>query len=367
MNLYVFFTYNTSLYDWNKNGTLEREVSYYSKFIKEGIKVTFITYSDNDKKYLKKKFGIEVISIFKKKKSNYKVVNFIKSLLFIFYFCKYNKENIIIKSNQMKGAWLPLLISKIYKKKFILRCGYEYYRFSCYNDKNFIKKYILYITSYFSYKFSNRIVITNNFEKKYIINKFSINPKKIKVIPNYINTNIFKKKNIQKKFDILFVGRFESQKNLNLFVESIESLPLKILLIGNGKLINELKFDLKKRKIKYKMIKSVQNDKLPLYLNQSKIFLTTTLYEGNPKSILEAQSSETIVISTKFEGSKDLIKDRFNGFLTSYNKKEITFRIKYCLKNLKKLKSLKINARKTIIQKNNINKIFSLELKELNK
>ena len=43
------------------------------------------------------------------------------------------------------------------------------------------------------------------------------------------------------------------------------------------------------------------------------------------------------------------------------------FRIDYCLKNLKKLKNLKINARKTIIQKNNIDKIFNLELKELYK
>ena len=53
MNLYVFFTYNTSLEDWNKNGTLNREINYYSKFLKKGIKVTFVTRS-SDKKYLKK-------------------------------------------------------------------------------------------------------------------------------------------------------------------------------------------------------------------------------------------------------------------------------------------------------------------------
>ena len=30
--------------DWNKNGTLNREINYYSKFLKKGIKVTFVTY-----------------------------------------------------------------------------------------------------------------------------------------------------------------------------------------------------------------------------------------------------------------------------------------------------------------------------------
>ena len=38
MNLYVFFTYNTSLEDWNKNGTLNREINYYSKFLKKVLK-----------------------------------------------------------------------------------------------------------------------------------------------------------------------------------------------------------------------------------------------------------------------------------------------------------------------------------------
>ena len=92
------------------------------------------------------------------------------------------------------------------------------------------------------------------------------------------------------------------------------------MFIGNGKLTDKLKFNLKK-KINFKIISSVQNNKLPFYLNQSKIFLTTTLYEGNPKSILEALSSETIVISTKFDGSKEIIKNQINGFLTGYKKK----------------------------------------------
>ena len=70
MNLYVFFTYNTSLEDWNKNGTLNREINYYSKFLKKGIKVTFVTYGQSDKKYLKKKSNIEIISIFQKKIKN---------------------------------------------------------------------------------------------------------------------------------------------------------------------------------------------------------------------------------------------------------------------------------------------------------
>ena len=98
MNLYVFFTYNTSLQDWSKNGTLERELNYYNKFIKKGIKVTFITYGCNEEKFVKKFPGINTISVYNKNKSNSKLANLLKSLIFIIHFSKYNKKNIIIKS-----------------------------------------------------------------------------------------------------------------------------------------------------------------------------------------------------------------------------------------------------------------------------
>ena len=112
----------------------------------------------------------------------------------------------------MKGAWLPLIISKIYKKKFILRCGYEYYRFSTFYNQNFIKVLIIYLFSYLSYKLSNKIVITNNYEKNFIIQKFNLTPRKIKVIPNFIDTNIFKKKNITKNLTYYLLGGLNFKK-----------------------------------------------------------------------------------------------------------------------------------------------------------
>ena len=195
MKLYVFFTYNTTLKDWSLNGTLERELNYYNKFTKKGVSVTFVTYGINEKKFVRKYPKIKTISIYDdKQKSNFKIINLIKSFKFIISFSKYKNENLVIKSNQMKGSWLPLIISKIYNKKFILRSGYEYFRFATYTNNYSIKLFFIYILSLLSYKFSDKVIITNKFEKKYIIKKFNISKNKIKVIPNFIDTRLFIKK-----------------------------------------------------------------------------------------------------------------------------------------------------------------------------
>ncbi len=363
MKLYVFFTFNTSLKDWFLNGSLDRELNYYEKLQKRGLEIFFITYGTDDSRFLKKDSPIKVISIFDKK-SNFKIINFFKSFLFVWKFSKYNQGNIVIKSNQMKGSWLPLMISKIYSKKMILRCGYEYYRFGLKNRNSGVN-FIKYILSYLSYNFADKIVITSNYEKNFINKKFKIDKKKIALIPNYIDTSIFKKKNDKKSFDIIYVGRFERQKNLFFLINSIKELKLKIILIGNGSLSNDVRESLKNSDLSFKIIKRVKNNKLPEFYNKSHIFLNTSLYEGNPKSVLEAMACGLNIITTKYDGVGEIISNNFNGIITKYCHKEIKKNINYLLKNKNVYKKISNNAQKKIISKNCIEKILFLETKEI--
>ena len=264
----------------------------------------------------------------------------------------------------MKGSWLPLIISKIYNKKMILRCGYEYYRFSLKN-KNRGLNFIKYILSYLSYNFADKIIITSNYEKKFINKIFSIKKKKITLIPNYIDTSIFKKKIKKKIYDIIFVGRFEKQKNLFFLIDSIKDLKLKIMLIGNGSLSSEIRKILKKSNLNYKILNKVNNKKLPEFYNKSYVYLNTSLYEGNPKSILEAMACGLNIVTTKYEGVSEIIKNNSDGIITNYNQKEIEEKVKYLLKNKNVYKKISINAQKKILSKNCIKKVLFLETKEI--
>ena len=45
-----------------------------------------------------------------------------------------------------------------------------------------------------------------------------------------------------------------------------------------------------KSNLNYKILNKVNNKKLPEFYNKSYVYLNTSLYEGNPKSILEAMA-----------------------------------------------------------------------------
>lgn len=362
MKLYFFFTYNTSLEDWKMNGSLDREINYYHKLEQKGFKVNFITYGEKNDYEIANKYKIKVIPIFANiKKTKNKYVNFIKSFFFLYYLKNYPLDNSVFKTNQMKGSWLAILAAKIYKKKIFLRSGYEYYRFCKLSKAGFFKIYLSYIYSFIAYRFANKISITSDYEKKFICKNFKLKYNSISVLPNFIDTSEFKKFICKKVYDVIFVGRLEDQKNLPLLINAIKNNNLKFLLIGTGKLKLQIIELCNKSGISIKHFDKISNKSLPKYYNSSKIFITTTLYEGNPKSILEAMSCEMPVISVNFHGHESILENNVDSIVTNYSEIDIEMRLKKILKDQTLLEKIGRNARQKIIKNNDINKIVNEE------
>jgi glycosyltransferase involved in cell wall biosynthesis len=139
------------------------------------------------------------------------------------------------------------------------------------------------------------------------------------VIPKIVNNDVKKK-----SFDFINVGRFAEVKNQRLLLEAFDKVyetdhNLKLLIVGQGDLYGEL--------LKYKKsLPSANNisfvtdcDSPSNYYLSSKIFVLSSIFEGNPISALEAMSYGLPVISTSVGGVPDVIKDGVNGILVSSN------------------------------------------------
>ena len=72
-------------------------------------------------------------------------------------------------------------------------------------------------------------------------------------------------------------------------------------------------------------------------------FLTTSFYEGNPKSVLEALSSQCIIFASNIPNHEELIKDGINGFLFS-NKEELVDKFESIKNNLSQQRKVKKNC-----------------------
>lgn len=159
---------------------------------------------------------------------------------------------------------------------------------------------------------------------------------------------IEKKVNTSDKITIISVGRLSIQKNPKLFndiaLEFIDNPNIQFIWCGDG----ELKSELTSPNIK--CTGWIERKELENYLSYADIYLSTSLWEGLPLSVLEAMSIGLPVVLSDCVGNRDLVDN--NGFLY-INKIEAIKNINELLKN--KIWINKKGHNSKIIVENNFN------------
>ncbi len=341
--------------DWHNVGIITRELKIYNTINKSNNDLNFSLLSYGNKEdlnYLTYLENIKLILPFKNLNLSNIYIKFILSF-FIPLFLKNKIKNFdIIQTNQFRGSWVAILLKFIYNKKLVLRVGFEFFQFQKNLKKNLIYLFFLKFYSKFVYKYSNKIIVTTEDIKKYIIEQFNIQNEKIHVIPNYIDTDLFKKNRNLKKNNLLFVGRLNEQKNLFNILKAIKDLNVVLDIIGHGnrkeylKLANELK-------IKVNFINNKKNNELPFYYNSCKIFILCSKFEGNPKTLLEAMSCECAVLCTNVDGIKNIVNSN-NALVVDTDAVSINRGLKILLENSKLRNEISSNSRKLIVENNSL-------------
>jgi len=358
--LALFFTTGVSLKTWEKVGNLAREIKPYKELAKYFKEIYFFTYGDKrDLEY--QKLLPENIRIFPKK---WNLPSILYSLFLPFLFSKELKKADILKTNQMSGSWSAVLTKWLYRKKLVVRCGYEWLKTKEKEKEAWWKLWLASFLEELSYKNADKIIVTSLEDRKFVEKRFRIKSLKIEIIPNYIDVELFKPLNISKeKGRIIFVGRLEKGKNLFNLIEAIANLPVKLVLIGSGSLKEKLKKFSKEKKANVEFKGNIANEKLPEELNKSEIFVLPSFYEGCPKVLLEAMSCGLPCVGADVEGIKEIIRHKENGYLCKTDAKSIKEAIVNILQNKELQEKMGENARKTILENFSLEKILEKELK----
>ena len=185
----------------------------------------------------------------------------------------------IIQSNQFWGSWIGLIASKLYKKKFILREGFQFYQFQTKLNKNKkIKLYLIKKFSYIIYTLTHKIIVTSNEHKNYLINNFGINEIKIFIIPNFIDTKIFKNYHLKKHNRLLFIGRLNYQKNIELAINAISNSDYVLDIIGHGEKKRYIELS-KNLNSKVNFLENVPNNELVNFYNKCSFYIICSHFE----------------------------------------------------------------------------------------
>jgi len=372
MEILYFLTYGYSLKTWSDSGQLAREIKHFEALKSENEKIKFKIFSygeDNDFEYIEKDF-IEVVSIYKYiKKSNYKIVNFIKSFFIkkILRDVDLNKSELIIQ-NQLLGSWVSYLFKKNLRIPLIIRTGYDMFEFSINENKSITKKlFFKYLTKKILDK-CDLYTVTSLCDKDFLLKNFSNKySSKIKIRSNWVDA----KENIQMNNKnivntIVSVGRIEEQKNYEQIIRSIQGTNFELDIFGEGSLKEDLIKLGEELNVNINFRGIVDNEMLVQKLQHYKFYISSSKFEGNPKSVLEAMSAGCIVIASKIKNHLEFLNND-NSILFDQNIKSL----KETIMNLDKISQkregdLIRNSLETINNSYNLNDLVKKEIKDIN-
>ena len=130
---------------------------------------------------------------------------------------------------------------------------------------------------------------------------------------------IYKKNKSNFKIKVISICRFVKQKNVLDILKIARKLPeINFVIIGDGELRNIIKERMSTWRLKNVELKGSQEDVFK-FLYEADIYLSTSIYEGLPISILEAMSIGLPVVASNVMGNLDTIKNKESGFLFDLN------------------------------------------------
>jgi glycosyltransferase involved in cell wall biosynthesis len=280
-----------------EDGGVEKNLFIIANYLSKKLKNLSLITSDYKRQEFSKKIKIVTHKIKLKKNAGRKIKYLLCLMLLIKEIILHRRKCLVLS---FQANIYAIIICHLFNVKIISRSNSSPSGWSKNPIKNIIFKYFI--------KKANLVIVNSKDFKKEIDSRFNI---KSKIIYNPFNFDLIKKKSNEKfKFDffskktlnIINVGRLTDQKDQETLVNAIniasKKVNIKCAIIGKGMLKNRLNDLIKKFNLK-KKIKLVGYQNNPYkYIKKADIFVLTSIFEGHPNVLIEAQYLKKFIISS---------------------------------------------------------------------
>lgn len=152
----------------------------------------------------------------------------------------------------------------------------------------------------------------------------------IEVIPNAIELSVFippRQRHQEGSVRLLFVGRLNAFKNVEMLVETASRLLVRgidnfeLQLVGEGEHRSNLeRLVVEKGLTRHvRFLGWVDRAAIVEIYRQADIFVTATIWEGMPNTVLEGMACGLPVVGTRASGLAELVREGVNGYLVDVN------------------------------------------------
>lgn len=297
---------------------------------------------------------VEVHILVKTRASNYFVRDIVgKASVRIYYFIQnQNKSNIIPSSIWIVGHYLTikpdvcltfldhLSVTMVTLKvlffwqrtKLILNEGiFTSQYLAIYRKHPFIWKWLIVI----AYRMADDIIVPTRACQKDLVTNFYLPMSRIRVIHNWTMLKPFKQDKPQ--FDMIYVGRFEPEKNIHQLLEVIQSfgsekMHYSLCLVGEGSLEKNISQFISLNGMRGVVSLVGYQKNVVFWLKKAKILVLPTMNEGLPNVVLEAAMGEVPSVVMRFPGCEEVIEHGATGLIVE-SKEAMARSIKSLLNN----------------------------------
>jgi glycosyltransferase involved in cell wall biosynthesis len=272
------------------------------------------------------------------------------------------EETDVVRTNQIKASWSGALAAGVHDSQLVVRTGYVYSLFARYKSQPKPMKWLKNVIERVGYGRADGVITSSVEGHDYLERQYDIDVPH-RVIPNYVETDVFQPTDSAREDGtICTVARFAEQKNLSSLIEAIGPLSCSLTLIGSGKLEDELRATANRVGADVTFVGNVPNHDLPAIFNEHQVYVLPSLYEGMPKSILEAMACGTPVVGTDVPGIREVVTHERDGLLCDPSVTSLRSSIDRLLSNPDLREQLGTNARDEIVENYSLDTIVEAEL-----
>lgn len=217
---------------------------------------------------------------------------------------------------------------------------------------------------------ANKIILYGNSMVNFAL-QIGIPKKKIIVLPPGVDMKIKEKDNdIRKEFKIkkndkiiLFIGLLVNDrkgvKTIIKMARKLENQNIKIIIVGDGAKRQNYEMLVKKNNLTDKFIFTGFRKDVHNFYHEADLFFLPSKGEGLAGVIMESMAYGVPVISSNIAGTRDLIKNNYNGFLCEFEDIDCYIdKINILLKNDDIKKKFILNSKEKIKQAYNWDENF---------
>jgi len=313
IHLALFLSRATPLRAWDESGIFDREVALYQRLRPHLRSVSIVTSGGPEELDYQNRLGdIRILCNHNRVSAN------LYSLRAPSIHSKALADTDVLKTNQLDGAWTAVLASKRHHKPVVVRGGYPWARnFEAQTGRHSKAAVLRFLERYALHR-AHHVILTTESMKRFYGELYGIGESNITVIPNYIDTAIFRPEHEIAKVSgrVCFVGRLSAVKNLHLLIEAAAGIEgCSLVLIGRGEEESHLKRLATARGVDVEFTGALPHRELSSHINRSDVFVLPSRFEGHPKSLIEAMACGVAVLGTDVDGIRDVIDNERTGLL----------------------------------------------------